>query len=110
MDCADSTTMRGRDRAVRSTGPAGLQYQPLSGQSASPVASERHDISNWPSPHEAVSAEIFHLVERSDIRHAIVDVAIRRAGRPGRAGQPLLSDQGPQDRSDARLRTALGHL
>jgi NADH:ubiquinone oxidoreductase subunit len=29
---------------------AGLQYQPLSGQSASPVASERHDISNRPSP------------------------------------------------------------
>jgi hypothetical protein len=60
-----------------------LQYQPLSGQSAAPVASERHDISNRPSSHEAVSAEIFHLVERPDVRHAIVDVAIRRAGRPG---------------------------
>ena len=45
------------------------------------MASERHDISNRPSPHEAVSAEIFHLVERPDIRHAIVDVAIRRTGR-----------------------------
>jgi NADH:ubiquinone oxidoreductase subunit len=72
-----------------SIGPTGLQYQPLSGQSGLPVASERHDISNRPSPHEAVSAEIFHLVERPDIRHAIVDVAIRRAGRPGRAGRKI---------------------
>src|SRR5215211_7952915 len=109
MDCADSATVGG------ATGPAnrrsgGLEYQALSGQSAAPVASERHDISNRPSPHEAVSAEIFHLVERPDVRHAIVDLAIRRTGRPGRAGQQLLSHQGAQDRSDARLRAALGGL
>src|ERR1700730_5739758 len=58
-------------------------------------------------PDETVSSQDVHMVERPDLRHAIVDVAVRRTGRRGRAGQPLLSHQGPQDRSGARLRAAL---
>ncbi len=110
---ASPGTRRGRASAcLGKARPArkGKQYQPSSGQFAPPMASERLVLSNRPGPHEAVSAQIFHLVERPNVWHAIVDVAVRRAGRPGRAGQPLLSHQGPQDRSDARLRAALGGL
>src|SRR3978361_1772450 len=59
---------------------------------------------------ETVSAEILHMVERPDFWHAIVDMAFRRTGRRGRAGQSLLPHQGPQDRSGRRLRTTLGGL
>src|SRR4051812_9347531 len=61
-------------------------------------------------PDEAVSAQNIHMVERPDLWHAVVDVAFWRTCRPRRAGQPLLSHQGPQDRPDARLRAALGGL
>src|SRR3954471_14348280 len=59
---------------------------------------------------ETVFAEVFHLVERPDVRHAIVDLALRRTGRQGRAGQPLLPHPWRQDRSDAWVRAALGGL
>src|SRR5258705_2137732 len=74
------------------------------------MASPQSTSSRTGIPDEAVSAENIHLVERPDLRHAIVDVAVWRTGRPGRAGQSLLSQQGPQDRSDARFRAALGGL
>src|SRR3954447_1243323 len=60
--------------------------------------------------HETVFPETFYLVERPDVWHAIVDVAVRRTGRRGRAGQPLLPHQRRQDRREPRLRTALGDL
>src|SRR5258708_33906931 len=59
---------------------------------------------------ETVSAQAFHMVEWPDLWHAIVDLAVRRAGGPGRTGQPLLPHQWRQDRSVARLRAALGDL
>src|SRR6266478_1805879 len=59
---------------------------------------------------ETVSAQAFHMVEWPDVRHAIVDLAVRRTGRPGRTGQPLLPHPWRGDRSIARLRAALGDL
>src|SRR5260370_14112482 len=59
---------------------------------------------------EAVSAQAIYVVERPDLWHAIVDMAVRRNGRPGRAGQPLFPHPRWQDRSLARLRAALGAL
>src|SRR6266550_3961549 len=59
---------------------------------------------------ETVSAQAFHMVEWPDLRHAIVDLAVRRIGGPGRTGQPLLPHPWWQDRSVARLRAALGDL
>src|ERR1700731_4572769 len=63
-----------------------------------------------PRPDEAILAQNVHMVERPDLRHAIVDLAVRRTGRRGRAGQPLLPHQGRQDRSHAPLPTPLGGL
>src|SRR3954447_14591590 len=60
--------------------------------------------------HETISAQAIHLVEWPDVRHTIVDLALWRTGRHGRAGQYLLSHQGTQDRSDTRLRAPLGDL
>src|SRR6266403_569952 len=59
---------------------------------------------------ETVSAQAFHVVERTDVWHAIVDLAVRRAGRTGRTGQPLLPHPWRQDRSVSRFRAALGDL
>src|SRR2546429_7879162 len=59
---------------------------------------------------ETVSAQAFHMVEWPDVRHAIVDLAVRRTGGHGRAGQPLLPHPWRGDRSIARLRAALGGL
>src|SRR6266478_2146268 len=59
---------------------------------------------------ETVSAQAFHMVEWPDVWHAIMDLAVRRAGRPGRAGQPLLPHPWRQDRSVSRFRAALGDL
>ncbi len=70
----------------------------------SPTASNR----TAEPAHETVPAEILHLVERPDLWHAIVDLAVRRAGRPGRAGQPLLPHQGRRDRSDAGISSGAG--
>ena len=61
-------------------------FRPADGIRAAPS-------SNRPSPDETVSAQILHLVEWPDLRHAIVDVAVRRTGRTRRAGQPLLPHQ-----------------
>src|SRR5258708_5355396 len=47
--------------------------------------------------HETVSAQAIHMVERADLRHAIVDMAVRRAGRRRRAGQPVLPHPRRQD-------------
>ena len=44
--------------------------------------------------HETVFPQTFHVVERPDVRDAIVDLAVWRAGRRGRAGQPLFSHPG----------------
>src|SRR3978361_1994391 len=71
---------------------------------------DRSVYSNPARPDETVSAESLHMVERPDLWHPVVDMALRRTGRRGRAGQSLLPHQGPQDRSDGRLRTALGSL
>src|ERR1700722_1185135 len=62
------------------------------------------------SANEAVFSQIIHVVEWPDLRHPIVDVAVRRTGRRRRRGQSLLPHQGSQDRSIARLRAALGDL
>src|SRR5258705_3097283 len=59
---------------------------------------------------ETVSAQAFHVVEWPDVRHAIVDLAVRRTGWPGRTGQPLLPHPWRRDRSLAWLRAALGDL
>src|ERR1700730_9042125 len=59
-------------------------------------------------PDETVSAQAFHMVERRDFWHAIVDLALRRVGGRRRAGQPLLPHPRRQDRSLARLPAALG--
>src|SRR5258707_4118213 len=59
---------------------------------------------------ETVSAQGFHMVEWPDLWHAVVDLAVRRAGGPGRTGQPLLPHPWRRDRSLARLRAALGDL
>src|SRR5262249_41252485 len=61
-------------------------------------------------PHEAIFLEALHLVEQPDLRHAAMDLQVRRTRRRGRAGQPLLPHQGWRDRPDAALRAALGHL
>src|ERR1700737_181406 len=61
-------------------------------------------------PHETVSAQAIHMVERADLWHTIVDMAVRRTGRRRRAGQPVLPHPRPQDRSVAWLRAALGDL
>src|SRR5258705_13780536 len=59
---------------------------------------------------ETVSAQAFHMVEWPDLWHAIVDLAVRRAGGPGRTGQPLLPHPWRQGRSLRRLRAGLGGL
>src|SRR5262249_40272506 len=59
---------------------------------------------------EALSAALLHLVEWPDLRHAAVDLALRRARGRGRVRQPLLPHQGRQDRPVAALRAALGDL
>lgn len=45
----NSAENRAVDKGDRQGRNTRLQYQPLSGQSAPPVASERHVFSNWPS-------------------------------------------------------------
>ena len=65
-----------------------------SGQLAPPMASRRHVPSNRQNPDEAVSAQNIHMVERPDIRHATLDVAVWRIGRPGRAGQSYYRTKG----------------
>src|SRR5665213_3058297 len=73
------------------------------GHFSPPMASEP-DASLEPAmPDEAVFPEDVHVVERPDLWHPIVDMAVRRTGRPGRAGQSLFPHQGPQDRPLARL-------
>src|SRR5712692_7789641 len=59
---------------------------------------------------ENVLPALLHLVEWGDLRHAAVDLALRRVRGRGRIRQPLLPHQGWQDRSGARLRAALGDL
>src|SRR6476620_11389497 len=70
----------------------------------------RTDFPTVRPPDETIPAQILHLVERPDLWHAIVDLAVWRAGRYRRAGQPLLPHQGWPDRSDAELRAPLGGL
>src|SRR5690348_9100665 len=67
-------------------------------------------LTNPGRAHETVLSQALHVVERPDLRHAAVDVAIRRARGAGRAGQPLLSDGRWQDRSGSAFRASLGHL
>src|SRR5262245_54471509 len=62
------------------------------------------------SSNENLLDALLHLVERPDLRHPAVDVALWRAGRRGRARQPLLSHPRRQDRPGAALRAALGDL
>src|SRR5262245_14945421 len=59
---------------------------------------------------EDVSCAFFHVVERSDVRYAAVDLALWRVRRRGRVREPLLPHQGRQDRSDAGTRAAMGDL
>src|SRR6185437_12804855 len=59
---------------------------------------------------ETLSAQDLHMVERPDLRHPIMDLAVRRTGRRGRAGQSIFPYHWRQDRSRARLRAALGDL
>src|SRR5690606_24837389 len=59
---------------------------------------------------EGFPAPASHLVERPDAQHPGLDLALWRACRHRRIRQPLLPDQGRQDRSGAWLRAALGDL
>src|SRR5208282_6027531 len=59
---------------------------------------------------EGFPAAFFHLVEQPDVRNPIMDEALRRVRRRGRIRQPLLPDEGRQNRSDARRRATLGDL
>ena len=59
---------------------------------------------------EDLPAAPVHLVERPDLRHPILDLAVRRVRRHRRVRQSLLSHQGRPDRSDAGFRAALGDL
>src|SRR5438067_714668 len=59
---------------------------------------------------EDIPPALLHLVERPDVRHAALDVALRRACRHRRVRQPLFPYAWRQDRSDARVRAALGDL
>src|ERR1700760_280272 len=63
-----------------------------------------------PLPHETVLPETLHLVEQPDLRHAIMDLAVWRAGGRGCAGQPLLPDPRRRGRSDPAFPAALGDL
>src|SRR3954462_7571205 len=60
--------------------------------------------------HEGLAAALVHLVERPDVRDAIVDVALWRARWQRRIRQPLFSDARWKDRPYARLRPPLGGL
>src|ERR1700676_613704 len=82
----------------------------FTGQSGPPMASGPQALLQPARPDETVSAQAFHMVERRDFWHAIVDLALRRVGGRRRAGQPLLPHPRRQDRSLARLRAALGDL
>src|SRR5579883_2392205 len=79
------------------------------GQFVAPVASGQSDPSSK-ADHETVPAQILHLVEWPDLWHPALDLSLRRIGRRGRAGQPLLPDARRQDRSDAAFRAPLGDL
>src|SRR5260370_16853106 len=54
-------------------------------------------IPNRPAAHETISAQILHLVERPDLWHAAMDVAVRRAGPRGRPPPPPPSPPTPQN-------------
>src|SRR5262249_60824443 len=64
---------------------------------------------SWVTDENVFSARLY-LVERGDLRHAGVDLALRRVRGRGRVRQSLLPHEGRQDRSNARLRAALGDL
>src|SRR4029079_7265937 len=53
---------------------------------------------------------LLHLVERPDLRHPGLDLALRRGRRPGRVRQLLFPHRRRQDRSYAADGAALGHL
>src|SRR6185312_5251714 len=77
------------------------------GQFRSPMA---HIILEPDGGDEPVPAQDLHMVEWPDLRHPIVDLAVRRTGRRRRAGQSLFPHQRRQDRSHPGLRAALGGL
>src|ERR1700716_4763800 len=113
MDCADFATTGFRDN--RSPQPPACMRRSTSERtyldnSACRWHQDATALLEPASAYETVSAQAFHMVERPDLWHAIVDLAVRRTGGRRRAGQPLLPHQGPQDRSVARLRAALGGL
>src|SRR5205085_12095652 len=82
----------------------------VTGQSGSRMASEPLVPLKPALLHETVLPQAIHMVERPDVWHAIVDVAVWRVGRHRRAGQSLLPHPGRQDRSDAAFLAALGDL
>src|SRR5262245_12514416 len=47
---------------------------------------------------ETFLSALLHLVERPDLRHPVLDLALRRAGRARRVRQPLLPYARRQDR------------
>ena len=61
-------------------------------------------------PHENLLPAVLHLVERPDLRHPALDLALWRVGRPGRVRQPLLPYPRRRDRPDAADGAALGDL
>src|ERR1700739_3068029 len=72
------------------------------------MASERK--ANRARPYETILPETLHLVEQPDLRHAALDLAVRRVGGRGCPGQPLLPDSRRCGRSDPAFRAALGDL
>src|ERR1044072_3698551 len=61
-----------------------------------------------PLPHETILPQALPLLEWPALWHPTLDQALRGAGRPGRAGQSLLSHPRRGSRPDPRLRAALG--
>src|SRR5665213_2147600 len=90
----------GQPRLSCGVRPAGHWGTPLACTNAPQIA----------KPNENLLSPLLHLVERPDLRDPALDLAVRRPGRPGRVRQPLLPDQGWQDRSDAADGAPMGDL
>src|SRR5215210_851928 len=63
-----------------------------------------------PRLYENLLPAAVHLVERPDLRHPAVDLALWRIRRRRRVRQPLFSRTRREDRPGTRLRSPLGDL
>src|ERR1043166_6700066 len=80
--CGGSATVRAR-----------AKYRRVGSSLLDMVGARWHEAVTFPIQrvrHENVLPPLLHLVERPDVRHPAVDVALWRAGGRGRIRQPLL--------------------